>query len=371
MGKKQLPAASEEWSLAKGVDIPSQAALGAMSEDQLGEVAREHHAEARRIAERDVLPHAIVAGLCLREAKSRVRARGEGWARWLESHWHMHEWSARQFMGAAETYLSLVDSYGGAPRSSAGVMETMAQAMKALGCAELAKPGTSKPHEKPQPAEAEFTVTPAGSNTPVHSTRPTPAYMAPEVDHDELDRLDAEEAAEQAELDAAGIYVPRPAAQAEPEPEEEDQEQEPAPEPKPKPDPIEELRQRLEECPTDTRTIRLVLWGQADLPAMRGALAHGLSLEQLALEAVDAVWRQLEQCLAAPRPANTSPLEWLAPSTKKALTAVRDALSPVVDLAAQAVTDKHGDGGVARARRERREIEERQRARRAAEGAAS
>jgi hypothetical protein len=358
VSKKQLPATNEEaW-----IDVPSQAALESMSEDRLGEVARERHAEARRIAERDVLPHAIVAGLCLREAKSRVRARGESWARWLESHWHMHEWSARQFMGAAETYLSLVDSCGAAPRNPAGVMETMAQAMKAIGCAELAKPGASKPRERPQPEEAEFTVAPAGSNTPVPAYAPAPACQ-PVIDHDELDRLDAEEAAEQAELDAAGIYVPRPAAQADPE---EDPEPEPEPEPAPQPDPTEELRQRLEEVPTDTKALRLLLWGHSEIPDLRGNLVDGVSLEQLAHESAEAIWRQLDQCLSAPRPADVSPMTWLPPSAKRSLTAIRDALAPVVDLAAAAVRDRHGDSGIASAKRERREIEARLRAERAA-----
>lgn len=359
MTKKHLPS-GEEWRLAHGVDVPSQAALEAMSEEQLLGIAKKHHGEAKAIFDRDILPHGVVAGLALDVAKAKIQKGGTSWTRWLQSEWpEISVWTADQYIRTAKSFRAFVASSNKGPQA---VMATMAQATKVIGFAELAKP-RAREVQAAEPQDAEFDVAtpvaPARSN--VHVPAP-----APVIDRDELDHLDAEEQAEQEALDAAGIYAGQFAPPADP--------PAPAPESEPEPQPdviLQELLLRLEECPTDTRTIRLVLWGQADLPAMRGALAHGLSLEQLALEAVDAVWRQLEQCLAAPRPANTSPLEWLAPSTKKALTAVRDALSPVVDLAAQAVTDKHGDGGVARARRERREIEERQRARRAAEGAAS
>lgn len=141
----------DAWGLGrKAVEIPSQAALKLMEEEQLGDVAREHHGQARKIVERDALPHVIVAGLCLREAKERVQGRGDSWARWLETHWHMSEWSARQYMGAAAAREKLGEATSRTPEQ---LMATMAQAVRAIGCAELAKPAAREPR-KPTPAAA-------------------------------------------------------------------------------------------------------------------------------------------------------------------------------------------------------------------------
>lgn len=355
----------EEWALGrKAVEIPTPGALARMEDGQLSEVAQAHHAAARRIVQ-EALPHAVVAGLCLLEARRRVDERGEGWVRWCDSNWPLNRSSATEYMGVARTYLGLVES-GRAPRpDSEGVaLDTLRQSLRAIGCAETARVS----RETPAPA-----TPPAREAPPVPPSSPPPIDKAEAIDatfsveeplgkcdiclrraavrrgpsgeglcercgetQDRLraageDHLDMGDDLEEEDTPAAAPPAPdSPAPTSAREAVEEDRGQEVL---------DAEAEKRLATSPTDVRAVRWLAYGQEQLPDLRASLRGSLALEQLVQEGIDAQWKLIDACLAAPKPAGANPLEWLSPSTRRRLTAVRDALAPVVTLAEQQVLD--------------------------------
>lgn len=168
LGEKRPPSAAKKSGLV--IDIPEVDALDAMEPEQLLEVAKDHHARGLAIYQRDLLPYELVVGLALRSAKAKVLKAGKGWTRWLESGWPgMSESTTRRWIGTAEAYVTLGKTAVSVTRTPAQLIATMVQGMRAIGCAELAKPAAReprKPAKKAAPAaeppiDAEYTVAPA------------------------------------------------------------------------------------------------------------------------------------------------------------------------------------------------------------------